>query len=228
MSVPILERFAEEGVEQVVCTPHLDASRASDAPIAAHRALLAELQAAVPAVTLLAGWEIMLDLPGVPLDLPGLTLGGSRAVLVEFSRGGVPRGAVSELRRLVHAGLVPILAHPERYYGCTVALVRELRATGVVIQTDVSVLLGRGAPSVLARDLLAHGLIDILASDNHGDRRSLAAGAAWLQAQGATAEQVRLLTQDNAARVLSDEDPLPVPPLATGRLLERVARRFGR
>jgi protein-tyrosine phosphatase len=228
VSVPILERFAAEGVQQVVCTPHLDASRVDDAPVEVHRALLAELQAAVPAVTLLPGWEIMLDRPAVPLDRPGLTLGGSRAVLVEFSRGGVPRGAVGELRRIIHAGLVPILAHPERYYGCTVALVRELRATGVVIQTDVSVLLGRGAPSALARDLLAQGLIDILASDNHGDRRSLAAGAEWLREQGASAEQLSLLTHENAARVLADHDPEPVPPLATGPFLERVARRFGR
>lgn len=228
MSVAILERFAAEGVTQVVCTPHLDASRAADAPVDAHRQLLATLQAAVPAITLHRGWEIMLDIPGVALDRPGLALGDSRAVLVEFSRGGVPRGAVAELRRLVRCGLVPILAHPERYYGCTVALVQELSTAGVVIQTDASVLTSRGTPGILARDLLAQGLIHILASDNHGDRRSLAAGAAWLREQGATPEQVQLLTNDNAARVLADEAPTPVPPLVAGSFLERISRRLTR
>jgi protein-tyrosine phosphatase len=226
--VPILERFAAGGVRRVVCTPHLDASQADVAPIEAHRVRLAELQAAVPMVELLPGWEIMLDRPGATLDRPGLTLGASRAVLVEFSRGGVPRGAVSELRRLVHGGLVPILAHPERYYGCTIALIEELRATGVVIQTDVTMLRGRGEPSRVARDLLARGLVDVLASDNHGDARSLVDGVTWLRAHGAGDEQVQLLTAGNAERILANRDPVPVPPLATGPLLERLARRLAR
>jgi nucleoside-diphosphate-sugar epimerase len=30
VSIPILERFAADGVQVVVCTPHLDASRAAE------------------------------------------------------------------------------------------------------------------------------------------------------------------------------------------------------
>jgi protein-tyrosine phosphatase len=92
----------------------------------------------------------------------------------------------------------------------------------------VSVLLGRGAPAELARDLLGNGLIDILASDNHGDARSLASGRDWLLAQGAPTESVALLTQVNAARLLVDEALEPVPPLVTGGALARLRRRFGR
>ena len=224
----VLERFRADGVSQVVCTPHLDASRAAEAPVAAHQELLDALQAAVPEVRLHTGWEIMLDQPGVDLSAPALCLGRSRALLVEFSRAGVPRGALTELRRLAQQGRTPLLAHPERYFGCTVALVREIRALGVRIQTDVSVLLGRGAPAELARDLLANGLIDILASDNHGDARSLGAGRDWLVAQGAPTETVALLTQVNAARLLADEALEPVPPLVTGGALARLRRRFGR
>jgi len=228
VSVPILERFRDDGVTLLVCTPHLQASQAVSAPIEAHRAILATLQAQVPSPQLALGWEIMLDQPGVDLTHPDLTLGDSRALLVEFSIGGVPRGAVSELRRIARSGRTPILAHPERYYGCSVELVREFRKIGVVIQTDVTVLLGRGAPSEIARDLLAAGLVDILASDNHGDRRSLAAGRDWLLARGASTEQVALLTRRNAELVLSDEDPEPVAPLSTGGALQRIKRLFGR
>ncbi len=227
VSVPILERFREEGVTRVVCTPHLVASQAGRAPRERHLALLAELQAAVPDVALASGWEIMLDEPGVDLTDEALTLGDSRAVLVEFSLGGIPRGAVGELRRIARAGRTPVLAHPERYFGCSTALVRDFRKAGAVIQTDVAVLLGRGGPSEMARTLLAEGLVDILASDNHGDTRSLAAGRRWLEEQGGSAEQVALLTRENAARVLDDEDPHPVPPLATGGAFERVRRLFG-
>lgn len=228
VSVPILERFRDDGVTRLVCTPHLNASRAATAPIEAHRAILDALRGQVAAPSLALGWEILLDQPGVDLTHPDLTLGDSRVLLVEFSIGGMPRGAIGELRRIVRSGRIPILAHPERYYGCTVELVRELRKLGVVIQTDVRVLLGRGAPSDLARDLLAAGLVDILASDNHGDRRSLAAGRDWLLEQGGSADQVALLTSRNAQLVLADEDTEPVPPLSTGGALQRMKRLFGR
>ena len=68
----------------------------------------------------------------------------------------------------------------------------------------------------LAKDLLGAGLIDCLASDNHGDRRSLAAARVWLEEMGAE-EHAYLLTHSNAARVLADEPPIPVPPLRLGR-----------
>ena len=230
VSVPILGRFQVDGVRLLVCTPHLNASQAAAASRTRHLEILEELRAAAgsAAPALALGWEIMLDQPGADLTDMSLTLGDSRALLVEFTIGGMPRGATSELRRIARSGRIPVLAHPERYYGCTVDLVREFRKIGVVIQTDVSVLTGRGAPSDLARDLLAAGLVDILASDNHGDRRSLASGAKWLEAHGANAEQINLLTDENARLVLADEDPEPVPPLATGSALDRIRRRFSR
>ncbi len=225
-SIPVLERFAADGVSLVVCTPHLNASHAVTAPYHAHLALLAELRRQAPnGPELTLGWEIMLDTPGVDLTAPELSLGNSRAILVEFTRGGVPRGASAELRRISRSGRTPILAHPERYFGCTLELVREFREVGVVIQTDAAVLMGRGMPSELARAMLGQGLIDILASDNHGDQRSLASARAWLHERGA-AEHADLLTRANAARVLGDEDPLPVPPLSMG-LVGRLKRLFG-
>ena len=213
VSVPVLELFGRQGVDVLVLTPHLTASRAASAPTDAYRAVLADLLRVAPAKPeLRLGWEIMLDEPGVDLTSMDLTLGNSRALLVEFSRGGVPRQGSSELRRIARSGRTPILAHPERYFGCTINHVKEWRSLGVVIQTDASVLMGKGAPAAFARELLALGLIDILASDNHGDHRSLGTAVEWLTEHGAD-EQLELLTHTNAERVLGDEDPLPVPPL---------------
>lgn len=226
VSIPVLERFAAEGLTMLVCTPHLNASQAASAPYERHLEILSELRAVTPAaLELRLGWEIMLDAPGTDLSARHLTLGGSRALLVEFTRGGLPRGATAELRRLTRAGRTPILAHPERYFGCTLELVREWRQLGVVIQTDASVLMGRGVPAELARAMLAEGLIDILASDNHGDARSLRTASDWLLARGGE-EQMPLLTHQNAELVLNDEEPIPVPPLRPG-LLGRVKRLFG-
>jgi protein-tyrosine phosphatase len=227
VSVEVLRRFAQDGVTLVVCTPHLNASAAASAPWPRHLEILDALRAQAPAVPALRlGWEIMLDMPGVDLTDPALTLGDSRALLVEFNRGGIPPGATGELRRIARSGRTPVLAHPERYFGCTLDLVREWRDAGVVIQTDAAVLLGKGVPSRMARAMLAEGLVDLLASDNHGDRRSLGAARDWLEAQGA-GDRIALLTTENPRRVLADEDPLPVPPLPRS-LVERVRGLFGR
>ena len=82
-SVAVLQRFERQGIEVLVCTPHLEASRAERAPFERHRELLAELIAAAPPKPQLRlGWEIMLDRPGCDLRSPTLSLGGARAVLV--------------------------------------------------------------------------------------------------------------------------------------------------
>lgn len=212
-SVPVLERFAAQGVETLVLTPHLDASKAAGAPYAEHVALLGELRAAAPAVPrLVLGWEIMLDEPRVDLRAPHLALGGSRAVLVEFPRVQVPAQAAEELYRIRVGGLVPVLAHPERYWGCTVEKVQEWRRAGAVIQMDTGGLLGSGEIAKLSRALLEEGLVDLFASDNHGDSRSLATARDWLT-EVATPEHAALLTRENARRLLDDEPVIPVPPL---------------
>ena len=229
-SVAVLERFARHGLEVLVCTPHLEASRADAAPYEKHRALLADLVAAAPVKPeLRLGWEIMLDRPGCDLQAPALSLGGAKAVLVEFPRAYLPVGTTDELDRIRRSGVVPVVAHPERYYGCTLDTVRAWRDVGAVIQTDATMLLARGPMTELAKSLLAAGLIDCLASDNHGDRRSLAAARVWLEEIGA-ADHARLLTHSNAARVLADEPTLPVPPLPLARGVVHRLREllFGR
>ena len=57
-----------------------------------------------------------------------------------------------------------------------------------------------------ARALLAGGLVDVLAADNHGDQRTLAEPWARLVAAGA-AEAATLLMQSNPAALLADREP---------------------
>ncbi len=164
----------------------------------------------------------MLDVPGADLRPRSLSLGGSSAVLIEFPHTGVPQGATPELYRLRMSGVVPVLAHPERYFGCTVDLVREWRRLGVVIQVDGLALIAGGPMGRLAREMLENGLADVLASDNHGDSRSLAGARQWLTEMGAT-EQADLLTAVNARRLLADEPVIPVGPV---RLHQSLMRRL--
>lgn len=219
-SLPVLERFAHDGVELVVCTPHLKASAASRAPHDEHAAILERLRGAAPRSPRLAlGWEIMLDVPGIDLTDRRLTLAGSTAVLVEFPRYALPPQAAHELYRIRMSGLVPVVAHPERYTGCSPELIEEWRRVGAVMQLDAAALGARGPMGDRARELIAAGLYDLAASDTHADSRSLAAARAWLVEAGAS-EQADLLTRENAARLLAGESVLPVKPV-------RVARSLG-
>ena len=230
VSVGVLEKFASDGVEVLVCTPHLTASRAGDAPYERHLEILAALTAAAPPrPELRLGWEIMLDRPGCDLRDPRLALAGSTARLVEFPRAHLPASAGRELERLRLTGIVPVVAHPERYFGCTLAIVREWREIGAVIQTDATMLLASGPMADLAKSMLEEGLIDCLASDNHGDRRSLSSARRWLEEMGAT-EQASLLTKFNAERLLADEPVMPVMPIRLERGVFRRLRElmFGR
>ncbi len=81
-----------------------------------------------------------------------------------------------------------------------------------MIQGDATMPVAGGPVGKLARALLEQGLVDCLASDNHGDVRSLGAARRWLEEIGA-AEQARLLTHVNAERLLRSEPVVPVGPL---------------
>ena len=229
-SRPVLQRFAGEGVETVVCTPHLRASDAAGAGSVRerHAALLAELASSVvDRPELLLGWEIMIDEPGADFSRPELALGSSNAVLVEFPRTAPPGNGGAELFRIRMSGAVPVLAHPERYWGCTANAVREWRHCGAVIQMDAVMLFGKSPLSVLARELVSEGLVDCMASDNHADSRSLAAARTWI-ADIAGEEHADRLTRENPRRILANELPLPVEPLPRRRGMGERLRELGR
>ena len=215
-SLPVLEKFVQDGVECLVLTPHLNASLAREAPMERHQELFAELCAVAPAgIELKLGWEIMLDEPGTDLRPAYLHLGDSRAVLVEFPHMRVPVSAGDELYRIRGLGVVPVLAHPERYYGCTVDRVEEWRRAGAVIQMDTGGLLGKGAIGKMSRALVEEGLVDMFASDNHGDSRTLATARDWLL-EVATPHHAEMMTRTNARRLLDGLPMLAIPPLSSG------------
>lgn len=212
-SVPVLERFGRDGVDVLVCTPHLRATDAVRAPAERHARILEELRAAAPAKPRLElGWEIMLDAPGIDLRASELHLAASDAALVEFPRMNVPPGAAHELLRIRMSGVIPVLAHPERYHGASLDRVYEWRSVGAVIQVDAIMVFGNAPMNRLARGMLEEGMVDCIASDNHGDTRSLVAARRWLEEVGA-GEQAQLLTHTNAERLLAGESLIPVAPI---------------
>lgn len=166
----------------------------------------------------------MLDRPLTrPVALArNVTLSTSRYILVEFPRLVAYDIVTTALHQVIDLGLIPVLAHPERYSCCSVEAVHYWRSLGAKMQVDATTLLASQARGQRARQLVGEGLADILAGDNHGDERTIATGAAFLGTQDG-AEQVDLLVLRNPSAILMDQALAPVPPL---RLRQSWMRRI--
>jgi protein-tyrosine phosphatase len=235
-SVAVLRRMAAEGVTDLVMTPHLKASEINagvELAIARRDAVLERLRPMCPAaIALHAGFEIMLDQPLSPLALGDrrLSLAGSRYYLVEFPVTIVGELVTGPLQEITRAGLVPVLAHPERYHACSTRAVRAWREAGALMQVDSRTLTRPTSRGHQARRLVAEGLADVIAADNHGDGRSLLLAVEFLRGraggQSVVEEALRLLTHLNPLAITRDWAVAPVPGMVVPeRWLERV-RRF--
>jgi tyrosine-protein phosphatase YwqE len=138
----------------------------------------------------------------------------------------VPAEIVSRaLSDVVHAGLVPILAHPERYSSCSVEAVTAWREIGSVIQVDATTMTLARRRGERARALVTAGLADILGADNHGDARNVATARDWLCERGGE-EQATLLLDTNPRAILDDTSVYEVDPLKSRMSLWRSVRRM--
>ena len=237
-----VRRLRGAGVTRIITTPHFRGSLTKD-PGELQRALEVmdagweEICQAVskewPDMDFRRGHEVLLDIPDPDLSDERLRLGGTKSVLVEWPRFQVPPGTPQVLASIVASGLIPVVAHPERYSGIDrhLQVVRQWKDAGAYLQGNHGSLTGRygSGPQGLIQSLLAEGLLDYLSSDFHG-RPHLQplvqeAQEAMSEMDGEGAFQ--LLASTNAGRLLDGEPPLPVPPvLPDPSLMERIKSWF--
>jgi protein-tyrosine phosphatase len=236
-AVAAVAAMRAQGVHTVVATPHLRGSTTRrPAELDAYRArvdtawgTLVEAAARDLAdVRLARGYEVMLDTPSPDLSDAGLRLAGTDFVLVEFPFMSIPVNSAGVLAHLRAEGWNPVVAHPERYGEFTVPLAAAWRAAGACLQVNAGSLLGRYGPGPRAHawGLLRLGMADYLSSDYHARGELRVAAARTVLEEAGGGEQARLLMEDNPARLLLDQPPLPVAPLPEHRsLLARLLRR---
>ncbi len=212
-SVFVLREQAKRGVADICLTPHLTASALEAGVPPAHDAAFAALKKAAPGSPRLhRGAEVMLDRP---LSAAGATnlgfrLGGGPVMLVEFPRLVALDAVGSALRSVVDQGVVPLLAHPERYSCCSPTAVARWRELGALMQLDATTLLQPTRRGDRARQLLAYGMGDVVAGDNHGDDRSIASLRDALVAEGA-GDAADILTRVNPGNILQGKRLSDVP-----------------
>lgn len=185
-TVRYLREFRAIGVETLVFTPHLLAGdldvRGIEETLAVQQgrfeAVMDHLgsDASVPRLGL--GQEVLArtpqDLDGV-VNRAGVGLAGGDALLVEFGffegfdGDGVIRRVLAEGRRIV-------VAHPERYHygeGDALESAKRWHDMGAMLQVNGGSLGGLYSTSAteIAMRLLEEDLVEIIASDHHGDHR---------------------------------------------------------
>lgn len=233
-SIDVLRALADQGVREIVLTPHLRAHELAsdvDDPVERRAVAFETLRHAGPPehIKTHLGFEIMLDQPLPPaicLDRR-FSLAGSRYYLVEFPYSVVASFARRTLADIASTGAVPIVAHPERYEVCSPEIIREWRLAGAKVQLDSSTLTRSSTRAHRARQLLATGLADVIAGDNHGDARTITSGVNFLDRRGAH-RQAQLLATDNPASVVSDGELTAVPEAALRESLIERWKRLGR
>ena len=169
---------ADSGVTHIFATPHCNTrderrNYRSPALIAAYSRLQEALDAVGIPVTILAGAEVLARGRFAEHLAAGdfMTLNGSRYLLVEFYFDETPDYIEDCLSAVESAGLVPVLAHPERYFCVQRApeLAQIWAERGRVLQLNKGSLLGDLGEDAFntAALLLRRGAVSVIASDAH-------------------------------------------------------------
>jgi protein-tyrosine phosphatase len=206
----MLRLLAQVGFSQVCATPHQKASQylpSAEQIAAAYDAA----QKVVGEVELLLGaenfWDDVFFQRARDRTIPAYT--GGKAFLFEIPPHVTPPRFVDELFRERAKGLLPVLAHPERYSDFDLDRAAAVGKTAALV-VDLGALAGAHGwrESRAARKLVLEGLVHALASDVHSptDIQSAAAGIAWVRKKLGKSEVERLLS-DNPRRILQGELP---------------------
>ena len=173
-SIGDIKRFYEEGVTDIILTPHR--RRKYNLPPEELKKRFVkykeEVAKTVP-VRLYLGQEIYAQ-QDIREELKAggvLTMNGTEYVLIEFSFEN--EAEISEtVYELVNLGYKPIVAHLERYSYSDLSIAEDIRSVGGLIQINADSLIDREYKTYRkkAREFLKNDLVDFIASDHHHKR----------------------------------------------------------
>ena len=206
-SLATLRALAHEGVTHIVATPHFN-SHYPRIPATEVQARVDELQQTAYAyglpVALFAGHEIHLDADVEPalMQRRASMIHNGPYFLLELPSQSFPVFLPSLIGQFRLAGLIPVLAHVERYRPTheNVDVLLPLLEAGALLQVTASSLVGQFGPAVrqTAETLLRRDLVHVLASDVHAitDRPARFAEGARAAESLVGTERVLELTDD--------------------------------
>lgn len=218
-SLAMARLAVDDGIRVAVMTPHhlngVYSNRSADV-LSALSALRESLIANGIGLKILPGSELHL-VPELPDELASghaLTLANqNKAVLVELPIHTVPMGSELILEQIICQGYTPIIAHPERNSQLRrdPEILAEWISMGCLGQVTAQSCTGQFGPQVQesSRHMVSRGLIHVMASDAHRDRRripQLSKGRAQL-VEWANERTAELLTQVFPKALIDGQEP---------------------
>ena len=178
MSLVMMARAMEQGISQIIATPHSEVFRYSkEGGRIIFKRLVDTAAKVCPEVKLYLGCEIYCETGIMDEVVEALdsgrypTMNGTKYVLMEFSQWVYPENTVPCVETLVKAGYKPIIAHMERYKYLrdNMDLVDRFRELGALIQLNAYSLFDEMDDSIKnwARRLVQERKVDFLGTDAH-------------------------------------------------------------
>jgi protein-tyrosine phosphatase len=214
----LCELAAAAGTEILFATPHVwPHLTLTDEREARIRRGFAALREQAP-LELRLGFELTPAPPLLEEDPARYALEGTKLVLVEIPFAGPPDEFLALAEHVEAAGLVPLVAHPERTEAVleNPRLAREAAARGWPLQLNATSLLGRHGrePEAIAWRLIEAGDAAVVASDGHRLTRPPRLDDAYELVRARVGEEAALPLFDGS--VLSPRRRLPSRVAAPG------------
>jgi protein-tyrosine phosphatase len=240
-SVEMARMAVADGITHMACTPHVVPGRypnSSATILPAVQALQAVLDAQEIRLKLYCGADVHIAPDLVERlanrDIP--TLNGSRYLLLEPLHEVLPPKLEDFAARLLEAGFVPIITHPERLLWAErhFDVIRRLADLGCPLQITAGAVVGGFGPLArkLADKILKEGRASVVASDAHSAtwRAPVMSKAYRTVADQVGEDEAELLFRFRPAAILADAEPgllMPARPAGMSpRSGDGAARRF--
>ncbi len=178
VSLELLRKQKNEGVDQIVFTPHFNADHITIDKFAENRAqalerLKAEKEFSEMGISYKLGAEIYytIDLPNMNLD--ELCFQGTDYVLIELPTQARPHGLRRTFGTIVSNGYTPIIAHVERYSYMLSdpSVLYELIEMGCLAHINAEALIKKTRATGMVAYFVRKGLVQFLCTDCHSPHR---------------------------------------------------------
>ena len=215
MSMELLRREYADGVAQIALTSHfnfhkLDLPEFLEKRDAAARKLAPAFQEAGLPQTLKLGAEVFYSSQLAETDVAPLCLSDTRLLLIEFPVGYYPKEAPDVLYQLTRQGIVPLIAHVERYafIHADPNLLCDLIEAGAYTQMNATSLVLHKKHQKLFLRMIRHGMIHVIGTDTHSPtKRPPKLGSAMTLIKDKCGKETASQLRQNANRLFIGEQP---------------------
>lgn len=181
-SIEMIKLAEDNGIKKIIATAHYYKGCYEECYEKIEKSVQALNEAATNNkfnIEIYPGQEVLIDNYTVNNYREGIIRGlnNSRYLLIEFPMNEIPENALDIIYELKLLGVIPILAHPERYTRVIgdITKLNPFIGEGLLFQVNTGSIKGLFGSKVqnTALTLVKEGLCDFIASDAHTTRRRI-------------------------------------------------------